>query len=252
MKALFYVVALAILCSNLALGETEETRYYRQECEKIQEPQICRGYEFIRETEKKPDNERSRVLALDVPYLVVIDKKDNLTGRLVSVRRKYTPEEKKKYINIAEKEYKETGELQLSENGEIYRFDVSGIPKDKNNNFIEVLFSNKNYVYLYFITENIPDKYDKSDTHYTYYVFDRKYKTLVELFYFRGNFPRKGNSSHPLLAKIGNNYSFKWSGILDGGKKNIYYTFSVLPNEKMDCKMAWDDCEGINIVPRKQ
>lgn len=253
MKTLFCITVLAILCSNLAFGETEKTRYYRQECEKIQEPQICGAYDFVKENEKKSDNERSRILSLDAPYSVLIDAKDNLTGRLVSARRRYTPEEKKKYIGIEDKEYKYTSELQLSEKLETYRFDVSGTPKDKTNNSVRVLFSNKDYIYFYFITENTPNKYDQSDAHYTYLAFDRKYKTLIELFYFRGNSPYQGGvAGGAILKKIGNDYSFKWSGILDGDRVNIYYIFSVLPNEKMDCKKSWDDCEGINIIPKKQ
>lgn len=252
MKILIYFAALVLFFSYPALAETEETRYYRLECEKIQEPQACRAYEYTKNNEKKADNERSRIFSLDSDYSVLIDSKENTTGRLVSTKRKYTPEEKKKYINIADKEYSEDAELQINENGKPYRFDVSGIPKNKNNNFIEILFSNKDYIYIKYTTENIPDKYDQASTHYSFYVFDKKYKTLIELFYFRGNYPQAGNSKAPTLTKKGDNYSFKWSGQLDSSKKNIYYTFAVLPNEKMNCKIAWDDCEGINIIPKKQ
>ncbi|WP_174873983.1 hypothetical protein [Vogesella oryzae] len=251
MKNLIYLVSFTLFFPHSTLAETEKTRYYRQECEKIQEPQACRAYEYAKSNEKKADNERSRIFSLDSDYSVLIDSKENITGRLVSTKRKYTPEEKK-YINIADKEYSEDAELQINENGKPYRFDVSGIPKNKNNNFIEILFSNKDYIYMKYTTENIPDKYDQTSTHYSFYVFDKKYKTLIELFYFRGNHPENGNSKVPTLTKNGKNYSFKWSGKLDGSRKNIYYTFEVLPNEKMDCKISWDDCEGINITPKKQ
>lgn len=252
MKTTIYLAALIPFVSFLALAETEKTHYWRLECEKTHEPYACRTYENVKEIEKKPDNERSRVFYLDGEYSSMIDSKENITGKLVSTKRKYTEEERKKYINLANKEYSEDSELQINENGKLYRFDVSGIPKNKDNNFIEILFSNKDYIYMEYTTENIPGKYDQTRTHYSFYVFDKKYKTLVELFYFRGNYPQNGNSKAPTLTKNGENYSFKWSGQLDRSRKNIYYTFAVLPNEKMNCKIAWDDCEGINIIPRKQ
>jgi len=251
MKNAIYLATLVLFFSHSALAETEETRYYRLECEKIQEPQACRAYEYIKDNEKKSDNERSRIFSLDGHYPVLIDSKENITGRLVSTKRRYTAEERK-YTNLGNKEYSEDGELQINENGKLYRFDVSGIPKNKDNNFMGILFSNKDYIYMKYTTENIPNKYDQTSTHYSFYVFDKKYKTLIELFYFRGNYPENGNSKAPTLTKKGADYSFKWSGQLDRSRKNIYYTFAVLPNEKMNCKVAWDDCEGINIIPRKQ
>lgn len=252
MKTVIYLIALSAFISSYAFAETEETRYYRLECEKTQEPQACRTYQYVKESEKKPDNERGRILGLDEPYSVVISKKENLTARLVSTRREYSPEEKKKYINIASKKFKEASELQFSEDGVLYRFDVSGVPDDKAESSVEVLFSSKDYVYLIGKFPNKPDKYDQSKTHFDYFLLDRKFKTLIELFNFRGNPPSQGDTSNPILTKKGSDYTFKWRGMLDGSKKNIYYTFSVLPNEKLDCKKSWDDCEGINIVPRKQ
>lgn len=254
MKTLACVVLATAIFSANAMAESEETRYFRLQCEQLQEKSPCDLYHLAKEDEKLPDNKRSRLIGLDSPYSILIDQKTGLAGRLDSNKRKYTKEEKKKYANIADKEYKEAVELELSEKGGIYRFDVSGIPKDKNGNVMEALFSNKDYVYLYFRSENTPDKYDKSTTHYTYFVFDRKYKSLIELFYFRGNYPRQGaKPSHPALSKNENNYTFAWSGTLDGDKVKIYYVFSVLPNEHMDCKKSWDEgCEGMAFVPRKQ
>lgn len=252
MKSIIYLATLALFFSHPALAETEEARYYRLECENTQEPQACRAYEYAKDNEKKADNERSRIFSLDGDYPVLIDSKENITGRLVSTRRKYTEEEKKNIPTLKKKEYSEDSELHINENGKLYQFDIGGMPKNKNNNFMKIKFSTKDYIYMEYTTENIPNKYDQTATHYSFYVFDKKYKTLVELFYFRGNYPQEGNSKTPVLTKKGVDYSFKWSGQLDGGKKEIYYTFSLLPNEKMNCKIAWDDCEGINIIPRKR